>query len=75
VEAAGVEPASEKVFREKTTCVSDSVVFVRLMRNRQERGGLSPIDLGFQLRTEALDLSCKMTSLGSVQAHDPRTAI
>ena len=41
VEAAGVEPASEKVNREKTTCVSDSVVFVRLMRNRQERGGLA----------------------------------
>ena len=41
VEAAGVEPASEKVNREKTTCVSDSVILVRLMRNRQERGGLA----------------------------------
>ena len=29
VEAAGVEPASEKVYRKKATCVSDSVFFVR----------------------------------------------
>ena len=41
VEAAGVEPASEKVNREKTTCVSDSVFFVHPMRNRQEGGGLA----------------------------------
>ena len=41
VEAAGVEPASEKVYREKATCVSGSVVLVRLLRNRQERGGLA----------------------------------
>jgi len=40
VEAAGVEPASEKVYREKTTCVSGSVVFVRAIRYRQERHGL-----------------------------------
>ena len=32
VEAAGVEPASEKVRREKTTCVSDSVIVVRRIR-------------------------------------------
>jgi len=32
VEAAGVEPASEKVYREKTTCVSDSVFFDRSIR-------------------------------------------
>ena len=56
VEAAGVEPASEKVYRKKTTCVSDSLVFVRLLKNRQERDSLSPIDFGFRLRTEALDL-------------------
>ena len=61
VEAAGVEPASEKARREKTTCVSDSVFFGHRLRNRQERQRLSPIDLGFRLRTEALDLSCKMT--------------
>jgi hypothetical protein len=47
VEAAGVEPASEKVCREKATCVSDSVVFVRLMRNRQERGGLARLISAF----------------------------
>ncbi len=32
VEAAGVEPASEKASREKTTCVSDSVVVGRRIR-------------------------------------------
>ena len=41
VEAAGVEPASEKVPRRKTTCVSGSVFFVRLLRYRQERNGLA----------------------------------
>jgi len=41
VEAAGVEPASEKVNRKKTTCVSGSVFFVRPMRNRQEGSGLA----------------------------------
>jgi hypothetical protein len=41
VEAAGVEPASEKVNRKKTTCVSDSVFFVHPMRNRQEGDGLA----------------------------------
>ena len=40
VEAAGVEPASEKVYREKTTCVSGSVIFVRYVRHRQERNSL-----------------------------------
>ena len=41
VEAAGVEPASEKVHRDKTTCVSDSVFFDHPMRNRQEGDGLA----------------------------------
>ena len=41
VEAAGVEPASEKVQGDKTTCVSDSLIFDRLMRNRQEGSGLA----------------------------------
>jgi len=41
VEAAGVEPASEKVYREKTTCVSGSVFFVRPIRHRQEGSGLA----------------------------------
>ena len=36
VEAAGVEPASEKVCREKTTCVSGSLFFVHPMRNQQD---------------------------------------
>jgi len=74
VEAAGVEPASEKVYREKTTCVSGSVFFVRLMRKPAREKRLSPIDLGFQLRAEALGLSCKLTPLDRVQAHRSRAA-
>jgi len=74
VEAAGVEPASEKVNREKTTCVSGSVFLVHPMRNRQEGGWLSLIDLGFRLQTEALGLSCKMTLLRPVQARGLRAA-
>jgi hypothetical protein len=74
VEAAGVEPASEKVYRDKTTCVSDSLFFVRLMRNRQERGALARLISALQLRAEALNLSCKMTSLDRVQAHRSRAA-
>jgi hypothetical protein len=50
VEAAGVEPASEKVYCEKTTCVSGSVVFVRSIRHRQERSGLVRLVSG--LRSE-----------------------
>jgi hypothetical protein len=36
VEAAGVEPASEKVQHKKTTCVSGSLVFDRQIGYRQE---------------------------------------
>jgi hypothetical protein len=32
------------------------LVFIRPLRNRQERDSLSPIDFGFRLRTEALGL-------------------
>ncbi len=47
MEAAGVEPASEKVYREKTTCVSGSVFFIRLLRNRQERDSLARLISAF----------------------------
>jgi len=46
VEAAGVEPASEKARRAKPTCVSGSVRFGSFLKNRQERKPPSPIDLG-----------------------------
>ena len=48
VEAAGVEPASEKVYRKKTTCVPGSVVFVRPLRKPVRERRLSLIDFGFQ---------------------------
>jgi len=50
VEAAGVEPASEKVNRKKTTCVSGSVFFVHPMRNRQEGSGLAWLISAFSSR-------------------------
>ena len=40
VEAAGVEPASEKARHAKTTCVSGSAFFVRPPLNRQDASGL-----------------------------------
>jgi hypothetical protein len=74
VEAAGVEPASEKAPRKKATCVSGSAVFVRPIRYRQEWTSLSPMDLGFQLQAEALYPACRMTPLDRVQAHRPGAA-
>ena len=68
VEAAGVEPASEKVYRKKTTCVSGSVVFDRLMRNRQERGGLARLISAFGSGQKPWAYSCKMTPFNRVQA-------
>jgi hypothetical protein len=41
VEAAGVEPASEKARHAKTTCVSGSAFFVRPPVNRQDASGLA----------------------------------
>jgi hypothetical protein len=61
VEAAGVEPASEKARHAKTTCVSDSVFFVRPPLNRQDASGLVRLVSAYWLRTEAISLSCKMT--------------
>jgi len=61
VEAAGIEPASEKARREKPTCVSDSVIVGGSHKNRRRNLPLSPIDLSLRLRTEACGLSCHMT--------------
>ena len=63
VEAAGVEPASEKVPRKETTCVSGSVVFVRPMRNRQEGGGLARLISVCGFEQEPWTYPAKMTSL------------
>jgi len=60
VEAAGVEPASEKACREKPTCVSDSESQLP-PENRQDSGNPVRLDLGLQLRTEALGPSRHMT--------------
>src|SRR5216684_3144665 len=61
VEAAGVEPASEKARREEPTLRIRLEVFGRGRQNRREQPLPSPIDLGLWLRTEAYSLSRKMT--------------
>jgi hypothetical protein len=61
VEAAGVEPASEKARDAKTTCVSGSVFFVCPPLNRQDVDSLVRLVSAYGLRTEAFSLSCKMT--------------
>ena len=40
VEAAGVEPASEKARSAVTTCVSDSLFFDQPLENQQDATGL-----------------------------------
>ena len=61
VEAAGVEPASEKARHEETTCVASLKVFGGGPEIWREWPLPSPIDLGLRLRTEAFGLSRKMT--------------
>ena len=41
MEAAGVEPASEKARHEKTTCVSDSVLSATALRTGEDNGRLA----------------------------------
>ena len=47
VEAAGVEPASEKARNEETTCVSGSVVFGRRLRTGKSGGSLARLISAF----------------------------
>ena len=46
VEAAGIEPASEKARSEKTTCVSDSVVSSIPLRTGKKENGLVRLSFG-----------------------------
>jgi hypothetical protein len=59
VEAAGIEPVSEKARPAKITCVSGSLVFVRLLMNRQEAHSLARLDLSLTLMTEAFGPACE----------------
>ena len=64
VEAAGVEPASEKARREEPTCVSGSVVVGRRRKSRQERGGLARLGLNLHgSEQKPFGPACEMTSL------------
>ena len=71
MEAEGIEPSSEKARPAKTTCVADSLFFVRPLMNRQEADSLARLDLGFtapsrslqpSLRNDACRLKCKPIS-------------
>jgi len=59
VEAAGVEPASEKARNKKPTCVSSSVIVGRQHKSRQERGGLARLDLGLTAPDRSLQPSLR----------------
>jgi hypothetical protein len=53
VEAAGVEPASEKARHEKPTCVADSVFVGGHIRTSEERDRLARLISALGLRAEA----------------------
>jgi len=61
MEAAGVEPASEKVRRAKTTCVAGSVVSAPAYKTGKSDKRLVRLISAALLRTEADGLSCNMT--------------
>ena len=61
VEAAGVEPASEKARNEEPTMRIQLEFFGRGCQSRQEQPLPSPINLSPRLRTEACGLSRNMT--------------
>ena len=61
VEAAGVEPASEKARRAKPTCVSGSGVSAAAYKTGKSDRRLVRLISAPWLRTEARGLSCNMT--------------
>ena len=62
VEAAGVEPASEKARHEKPTCVSSSVVVGRRIRNWQESDSLARLISAYGSEQKPSAQSREMTS-------------
>ena len=61
VEAAGIEPASEKARPAKTTCVSGSLVFVHPLMNRQEADSLARLILTYGSGQKPSAQPAKMT--------------
>jgi hypothetical protein len=61
VEAAGIEPASEKVRHEKTTCVSGSLFVGGGPVSRQDDRHLARLISILGSEQKPLDLSCHMT--------------
>jgi len=74
VEAAGVEPASEKVCREKTTCVSGSLFFVHPMRNQQDWGSLAWLISVFSSRRKPYTYPAKWRSWTACRPIGPERA-
>ena len=67
VEAAGVEPASGKVYREEPTYLVRSVVSAGSLE-RTRKNQPSPINFSLRLRTEACGQSREMTPFPAVRA-------
>jgi len=59
VEAAGVEPASEKALHEKPTCVARFRVFGHRRKTGKISGNLARLGLSRRLRTEAIGPACE----------------
>jgi len=69
VEAAGVEPASEKPCRQETTCLFGSVGFTTAVRYRQEPVAASPVGFaGAASGGGRADYPAGLTSLSQPQA-------
>ena len=64
MEAAGVEPASEMVANRKNYMLSPFRSLGARLRADKKARALARLDLGLRLRTEALNLSRKMSLPG-----------
>lgn len=74
MEAAGVEPASEKARHAKPTCVSGSVISTAAYKTGKSDSRLVRLISAPRLRTEAGSLSCKMTLTGQRAGSLPEAA-
>ena len=64
VEAAGVEPASEKARREKPTCVSDSVLSAAATGTGEVSDSLARLSSACGYEQKPSAQSCEMTPAG-----------
>jgi hypothetical protein len=74
VEAAGVEPASEKARPAVTTCVSDSLFFDQSLENQQDATGLVRLISVSSYEQKPFDPACHMTLTGCHAGLTPEAA-